>query len=107
MNCLSGAHFTTSETPSNSPDDIVAVNKSKTVQFGTPSAVEYETDGFTKELTPMPPEVAKERFPLKVPEVDEERRERAAARRESRRLRRESKRIEQQKKWEGWEREKN
>lgn len=70
----------TFETPSNSPDDnvVVAHKRSttcKTVQFGTPSAAEYETDGPPKELTPMPSEVAKERFPLTAPVQKEATRE--------------------------------
>jgi hypothetical protein len=73
---LNRLSITTFETPSNSPDDdtVVVVHKStssKSVQFGTPSAAEYDKDGPPKELTPMPSEVAKERFPLTAPVQEE------------------------------------
>lgn len=62
-------------TPSNSPPDDAVIkknNSTKTVQFGTPSAAEYEKDCPPKELTPMPSEVAKQRFPLTEPIQQEE-----------------------------------
>jgi len=62
------------ETPSNTPPDAVIKKKStssKSVQFGMASAAEYELDCPPKELTPMPSEVAKERFPLTEPVAPE------------------------------------
>lgn len=61
------------ETPSNTPPDAVVQKSasSKSVQFGMASAAEYELDCPPKELTPMPSEVAKERFPLTMQEFPE------------------------------------
>lgn len=62
------------ETPSNTPPDAVIKKStcSKSVQFGMASAAEYELDRPPKELTPMPSEVAKERFPLTEPVQDDQ-----------------------------------
>ena len=61
------------ETPSNTPPDVIIKKKetSKMVQFGIASAAEYELDRPPKELTPMPSEVAKERFPLSEPSQEQ------------------------------------
>lgn len=63
-------------TPSNSPPEDSAVMKkstcTKTVQFGMAFAAEYVKDCPPKELTPMPTELAKERFPLTEPPRQEE-----------------------------------
>lgn len=53
-------------TPSATPpeDDKITKATSKSVQFTMSSAAEYELDCPPKELTPMPPQVARERFPV-------------------------------------------
>jgi hypothetical protein len=73
----SSAYATPSATPPQQFETETAANakpsSSKSVQFGMPSAVEYEIDCPPKELTPMPSDICRERFPVvpKSPEREE------------------------------------
>ena len=57
-------------TPRSSPDDIIAnhpqhkCSHNKSVQFGCAQAAEYDIDAPSAKLTPLPPDVAQQRYPL-------------------------------------------
>jgi hypothetical protein len=69
----SSAYATPSATPPHEVEIAAKASSSKSVQFGMPSAVEYEIDCPPKELTPMPSDIVRERFPVapKSPEREE------------------------------------
>lgn len=64
-------------TPSNNSNNNHHHNKKgkNRVQFGSPKAAEYEVDGHTAQLTPLPPEVTRQRYsmdPKQAPAEEEE-----------------------------------
>lgn len=75
-------------TPKSSPADLALLpqhkcSHSKSVQFGTTSAAEYELDAPSRKFTPLPAEIASKRFPLTEKKENDDKEEEIAETKEN------------------------